>query len=99
MSRNFDDLKAELLANPAVRTEYEARAAEFDIAAELIAARIKAGLSQAQLASRMAVTQSAVARIESGRHWPSRATLERYARATGTRPVIRLLPTVTDAAE
>ncbi len=42
MIRSFDDLKAELLANPDVRAEYEARAAEFEIAAESIAARIKA---------------------------------------------------------
>jgi len=96
MIKSFEDLRAELLADPAIRAEYDARAAEFDIASELIAARTRAGLSQEQLASRMGVSQSAVARIESGRHWPSRVTLERYARATGARPVIRLLP--VDAA-
>ncbi|HEX3414032.1 MAG TPA: helix-turn-helix transcriptional regulator [Stellaceae bacterium] len=40
----------------------------------------------------MGISQSAVARIESGRHWPSRATLQRYAKATGARPVVRLVP-------
>jgi transcriptional regulator with XRE-family HTH domain len=39
----------------------------------------------------MKTSQSAIARIESGRHWPSRRTLQNYARATGTRPVIRLI--------
>jgi transcriptional regulator with XRE-family HTH domain len=39
----------------------------------------------------MKTTQSAVARIESGRHWPSRRTLESYAKATGTRAVIKLV--------
>jgi transcriptional regulator with XRE-family HTH domain len=58
----------------------------------LIAARRRAGLSQEQLARRMGISQSAVARIESGRHWPSRGTLQRYAKATGARPVVRLVP-------
>jgi len=75
-----------------VRAEYDARAGEFEIASELIAARLRAGLSQEQLARRMGISQSAVARIESGRHWPSRATLLGYAEATGARPVVRLVP-------
>jgi transcriptional regulator with XRE-family HTH domain len=40
----------------------------------------------------MGISQSAVARIESGRHWPSRATLQRCAKAKGARPVVRLVP-------
>jgi len=84
-------LKAELLANPAVRTEYEALAAEFELARELIAARTRAGLTQAQLAQRMGTTQSAVARIEGGRRAPSMRTVQRYASATGTRAVLRLV--------
>ncbi len=91
MTIDFDTLKANMLRNPKVRTAYEARAAEFELASELIAARARAGLSQAELARRMKTTQSAVARIESGKHWPSRRTLERYAKATRTRPVIKLV--------
>jgi transcriptional regulator with XRE-family HTH domain len=79
------------MKEPKYRAAYAALAPEFELAAELISARTRAGLSQAQLAKRMRTTQSAVARIESGKHWPSRRTLERYARATGTRPVIRLV--------
>lgn len=79
------------MKEPAYRTAYAAMAPEFELASELIAARTRAGLSQAALAKRMRTTQSAVARIESGRHWPSRRTLERYAQATGTRAVIRLV--------
>ena len=92
MARSFDDLKADLLRDPAVKAEYDARAEEFEIAHELIAARLRAGLSQEQLARRMGVSQSSIARVESGRHWPSRTTLQRYARATGSRPVVRLVP-------
>jgi hypothetical protein len=50
VTQSFEDLRAELLRDPAVRAEYDARAGEFEIAAELIAARRQAGLSQEQLA-------------------------------------------------
>lgn len=36
--KDFDDFKAELLRDPAVWAEYDARAEEFEIAIELIAA-------------------------------------------------------------
>ena len=42
---SIKDLKAELLANPAVRQAYDAQAPEFELARELIAARMKAGLT------------------------------------------------------
>jgi ribosome-binding protein aMBF1 (putative translation factor) len=91
MTKPFSRLRRKMLRSPAVRAAYEQLAPEFDLARELISARARAGLSQAQVARRMKTTQSAIARIESGRHWPSRRTLERYARATNTRPVIRLI--------
>jgi ribosome-binding protein aMBF1 (putative translation factor) len=91
MGRSIDEMKEEWARSPKFRAAYQARAAEFELASELIAARTRAGLSQAELARRMKTTQSAIARIESGRHWPSRRTLERYAKATRTRPIIRLV--------
>jgi transcriptional regulator with XRE-family HTH domain len=84
------DLKQRLLEDPDVRAEYEALEPEFAIARELIAARTRAGLSQAQVAERMGTTQSTVARLESGRNMPSMRTLERYAKATGSRAVVKL---------
>ncbi len=83
-------LKARILANPEARAEYEAQAPEFDLARELIAARDRAGLTQAELAERMHTTQSAIARLESGRTLPSMRTLARFAEATGSRAVVRL---------
>ena len=63
-------------------------APEFEIARALIAARARAGLTQAQVAARMGTTPSVVPRLESGR-LPSIRTLERYAKATGARPVFK----------
>ena len=54
----FDELKARLLANPEVKAEYDALEQEYAIARELIAARARAGLSQAQLAAKMNTTQA-----------------------------------------
>ncbi|SDY09436.1 Helix-turn-helix [Allochromatium warmingii] len=84
------DLKTRLLNDPEIRTEYEALETEYAFARELIAARTRAGLSQEQVAKRMGTSQSTVARLESGRTLPSLRTLDRYARATGSRAVIRL---------
>ncbi len=83
-------LKARLLEDPETRKEYEAQAPEFALARELIAARTRAGLSQAEVAARMGTSQSAVARLESGRSPPSLRTLDRYASATGSRAVVKL---------
>ncbi len=44
---------------------------EFELARALIEARMRAGITQAELAARMKTTQSATARLESGRTAPS----------------------------
>jgi transcriptional regulator with XRE-family HTH domain len=44
------------------------------------------------VAEAMGTTQAAIARLESGRIKPSTRTLERFAKATGTRLRIRFEP-------
>ena len=95
MKKGFEKLKKKMLADPEVRGAYDAMGPEFELARELIAVRARAGLTQAQLAERMQTTQSAVARWESGRRIPSVSTLMRYAKATGTRPVVSFVPAKT----
>jgi len=79
-------------SNPAYRKAYDALESEFALVDALIQARARAYLSQAEVASRMGTTESAVSRLESGRVKPSTRTLERYARATGHRLRISLEP-------
>jgi ribosome-binding protein aMBF1 (putative translation factor) len=67
------------------RAAFDALDEEFSLARILIGARVRAGLSQAQLARRMKTSQSYVARIEGGHVRPSTRALERIATATGTR--------------
>ena len=88
--KNLKTLKAELLANAETRAAYDAQADEFAVARELIAARTKAGLTQADVAERMGTTQSTVARLEGGKAVPSMRSLQRYAQAVGCRAVVHL---------
>ncbi len=80
----FKSLHRRWMKNPKYKAEYEALSEEFALIGALIEARQKAGLTQAQLASRMKTTQAAIARLESGRVLPSTRTLQRFAEATGT---------------
>lgn len=86
------DLKASLLRDPQVRKEYDALEEEFALIAEVAKARLRSGLSQAELARRMKTTQSTIARLESGRGRPSTRTLSRFAKATGHRLKISFEP-------
>jgi ribosome-binding protein aMBF1 (putative translation factor) len=90
MTIPLKQVKARLLSNASVRREYEALAAEYEISAELIKARRRAGLSQAELAVRMGTSQSTIARLESGQTLPSTKTLLRFAKATGSKVHLRL---------
>jgi len=90
--KSLKNVKAKLLANPAVRQAYDAQAPEFELARELIAARTQSGLTQGVVAARMGTTQSVVARIESGRGTPSMRTVQRFASAAGARAVVRMEP-------
>ena len=81
--RSFADFKKKALKNPAFKREYDALESEFALARELIGARAKAKLSQQEVARRMGTSQSAVARMESGRTLPSTSSLVKYAKAVG----------------
>ncbi len=71
------------------REAYGRLGSEFEVVCALIEARTRAEFTQAELAARMKTTQSAVVRLESGRAPPSTRTLEKVAKATGTRLRIR----------
>jgi transcriptional regulator with XRE-family HTH domain len=86
------DLHKKWMKDPEYRREYDALEEEFALASALIEARSRAGLTQEELAARMETSQSAIARMESGRTIPSGSTLKRFARATGTRLRISFEP-------
>ncbi len=87
-----EDVHKKWLQDPTYREAYDSLAEEFALAAAVIEARSRAGLTQEELAERMGTTQPVVARLESGRTRPSTRTLERLAQATGSRLIIRFEP-------
>jgi DNA-binding XRE family transcriptional regulator len=74
---------------------YDALEDEFAALAALLEARASAGLTQAEVAARMGVSQPVVARIESSLskndHSPSLHTLRRYASACGMKLIIQMV--------
>ena len=87
---NWKTVREELLQDPEVRREYEKLKPRYELISQLISARAKRGLTQAQLAKKMGTKQSAIARIEGGNANPSINFLEKLASALGTKLSIQL---------
>ncbi|MDG4874501.1 helix-turn-helix transcriptional regulator [Mesorhizobium sp. WSM4935] len=80
------------LKDPEFVAEYEALEEEFALAEALIKARGEADMTQEQVAVAMGTTQAVIARLESGRNMPSTRTLQRFAKATGSKLRISFEP-------
>jgi predicted transcriptional regulator len=91
-----DEMIEKMLSDPAVKAVYDGLEDEFALFDEVLKARKRTGLTQAEIAARMGTKAPAVARLESGggskRHSPSIATLRRYAEAVGCKLKIELVP-------
>ena len=93
--KTHDEIVQTWMQDPAFVREYDALEEEFALVDELLRARKEAGLTQAEVAERMATQPSVVARLEAGggrqRHSPSIATLQKYAEAVGCRLEIKMV--------
>jgi transcriptional regulator with XRE-family HTH domain len=87
------ELKARALARADVKAEYDRLDEEFNFLDQFLEARAAASMTQTQIAERIGTTQSAIARLESGKgkHLPSLATLQKYAQVLGCRLELRLV--------
>jgi len=88
MTRKFipiDETIQEWRKDPEYISQFEALDEEFALVRALLNARIKAHLTQEELAKRMETSQATIARLETGKRMPSTRTLKRFAKATGTR--------------
>ena len=90
-----EELKSKALSNTSVKEEYDALDPEFNLLREMLVARQKTGLSQAEVAKRMGTKPPAVTRLESsltsGKHSPSISTIKKYAQALGYHLEIKLI--------
>jgi DNA-binding XRE family transcriptional regulator len=75
---------AKAMADPAFRAIYEEEAAKKSLWLQLVEARMAVGLTQAQMAERLGVSQAQVSRIEKrGYDCYTLRTLRRYVQALG----------------
>jgi DNA-binding XRE family transcriptional regulator len=88
-----EQLRTKALAKPKVMQAFISQNEEFALLDVFLKARHAQGLTQAQVAKKIGTSQSAVARMESGRgtHSPSLATLSKYAKALGCKLELRLV--------
>jgi DNA-binding XRE family transcriptional regulator len=88
------ELKKKMLAVGKPRAAYAALKEDMRAADALLEARLKSGLTQAQVAQRMGTTVAGVAKLEASlltKPSPTIATLRRYAAAIGKKLEIRLV--------
>lgn len=81
---DFEEYLAERFAkHPEEKAAFEDLAPYFEIGAQLTGLRIKYDLTQKQLAAKIGVHQSEIARIENGQRNMSIKTMQKIARAFG----------------
>jgi|UniRef100_A0A7C1J7Z1 DNA-binding XRE family transcriptional regulator len=81
--RDYRDTLQEEMKDPVFKEAWDDFELQYKLASLLIRLRSEAGLSQAELAKRVGTTQSAIARMESGKVIPRLESLQRIARACG----------------
>jgi transcriptional regulator with XRE-family HTH domain len=77
--KTAEEIRANDMKDPEYRREYERTRLANDVAIRVTQFRVKHGLSQAELARRLGMRQPNVARLESGEHEPTIATLSLLA--------------------
>lgn len=83
--KDWKNLENELLQNPAVKAEADKLEPEYQLARQLIKARLAKKMTQSELAEKAGVKQAYIARLESGTANPTVASLNQVADALGKR--------------
>ncbi len=91
--KDFRDVKKKWLKDPKVRKKYDALHEEFQVAEEIIKARTKAHMTQAELAKKIGTKAPAISRLESpGYGKASVSALKKVAHALNCELKIKLVP-------
>jgi DNA-binding XRE family transcriptional regulator len=92
VSHDHDAFLAKALERKGFSEAYDSLESEYLLVRELLGARMRAGLTQEEVAEAMGTTKSAVSRLEAaGKHSPSVSTLKKYAQAVGCDVEIKLV--------
>ncbi len=86
--KTFKQSMEEFFRDPENKKAYDSLEVEFKIHDALIETRIQKKLTQKQLASKLGITQSALARFESGRTNPTLSFLQKITSGLGLKLTI-----------
>ncbi len=86
--KTHKQFKEEFLKDPAKKKTYDSLEVEFKIYNALVKARIEKKLTQKQLAEKLGIAQSALARFESGRTNPTLSFLQKITSGLGLKITI-----------
>lgn len=88
--KTFEQFLEESLKDPKVRKEYDRLGPRFKVISDLIALRIKRGMTQADIARKLGTKQSAIARIESGDENMTIDSIQRISEILGAKVKISI---------
>lgn len=80
-----NEFHRDLMKNPKFRSEYERLETEYQIASQIIEARLKKKMTQEDLAEKANTAQAVISRLEGMNSRPSVSLLKKVARALDTR--------------
>ena len=92
MSSDLQELIEESMQDPEFKKEYEALEPEREITRVILDARIRAGLTQNELAAKTGISQADISRLEHGTRNPSIELLKRLADALDSTLRIEFVP-------
>jgi len=87
--KTLEDFKKEVFKRPGVRKAYAEMQPEFQIIRKLALARMQKKLNQRELAKKIGVTQSALARFESGKVDPGLTFLKKVISGLGLKLIVK----------
>ena len=79
----WSQMRKQLLEDPECAAAYEEMAPEYEIARQLIKARLERGMTQEELAAKVGTRQSNISRIERGQQNTSIGLLNKVAKGLG----------------
>ena len=87
---DWEKLKKKILKDKATKKAYDDLELEYSIIDQIIAKRIKLGMSQKDLAKKMGTKQPSIARFESGYYNPTISFLKKVSEALDSKLKIRI---------
>jgi ribosome-binding protein aMBF1 (putative translation factor) len=80
----FEELDAQWMSDPEFVKEWKKIEPEYQLARQIIGARLKKNWTQAQLAQKVGTGQAVISRLEGGNAKPSISLIQRVAQALDT---------------